>query len=289
MSSKKTPVTQGNEGREKTFIPNQENHSVCCHPTEELGSLRKPAVRVCSMPASRWETCKVTTCGDHRLWGGGSIPWSMRKEREPFTSPSGYKNKTKHPEPDLKLWNLTLNKRIQVEPFPLKAAGIWAALSSADHQTEKCKWFWEVQQKSSLEKCLLKAQIRDLIVVTGREAVPHLPPPDPLRQGLPQNIWHYPWKTFHKEKKIEVPPGNYSTESAFWKPQQQSAVCFNELKCVPPLAGTLKRASFCLLPLASTSSCVTLHIHKMLCRTHHSSNTLSALLTSIACSPPLGS
>lgn len=59
-------------------------------------------------------------------------------------------------------------------------------------------------------------------------------------------------------------------------------MCFNELKRVCPLAGILKRASFCLLPLAPASSYLILHIHKMLGRTHHSSNRLSALPTSIS-------
>lgn len=91
-----------------------------------------------------------------------------------------------------------------------------------------------------------------------------------------------PLENFLQRKKLKVPQDINSIESSFWKRLQQSAVCFNELKCVPPLAEILKRASFCLLPPASTSSCLILHIHKMLGRTQHSSNTLSALTTSIS-------
>lgn len=130
MSSEKDPVIQGNEGREKTLISNQENHSICCHAEELPGN----------------KGLLNTSFALRNLQGDpvqGFQALGKRRER----SNEACKRRGSHslsqvakkPRAKPKIRKLKLDKGIQAEPFPSKAASIWATLSVEDHQTEKCK------------------------------------------------------------------------------------------------------------------------------------------------------
>lgn len=90
----------------------------------------------------------------------------------------------KKPRAKPKIRKLKLNKGIQAEPFPSKAASIWATLSIEDHQTEKCKWFWEIRQISwKRRKVPFESQIG--IWFCHRQGHCFPLPSRPMRQGLP--------------------------------------------------------------------------------------------------------
>ena len=165
------PGTQGNEGREKTFKSNLENHSVYCHPMREEiwgGNFYLSNGNLGHSPAgfaekySRWPHVQTSGFGEVE----GAFHWGIGQERKAFTFPSGWK-----PRAEPKIRKLKLNKGIQPEPFSSKAARIWATLSSGDHQTETCKWIWELDRYIGKgEKWLWKVHIRASDSVTGRKA-----------------------------------------------------------------------------------------------------------------------
>lgn len=168
MSSEEDPVVRGNEGWENTLISNQENQS----------SL---ATRVCSTSSFHWEISKVTTAQGLQALGRRrehSTEACKRRGSHSLSQPA------KKPRAKPKIRKLKLNKGIQAEPFPSKAASIWATLSIEDHQTEKCKWFWEIRQISwKRRKVPFESQIGIWFCHRQEHCFPL--PSRPMRQGLP--------------------------------------------------------------------------------------------------------
>lgn len=152
------------------------------------------------------EIFKVTWCRNFRLGGGGrSIPLRHAKGEGAIRSLS---QAAKKPRAEPKIRKLKLNKGTQAEPFPSKAPSIWATLSSEDHQTEECKWIWEIRQicwkgrKVSFESPALGS---DLSPCHQQESCPPLPS-SPLRQRPALEPLVLPLENFlQRKKKLKSP------------------------------------------------------------------------------------
>lgn len=205
MSSEKDPVIQGNGGREKTLISNQENHSICCH-TEDLPGNKGLLNTSFSLRNLQGDPAQELRASGRRR--EHSTEACRRRGSHSFSQVA------KKPRAKPKIRKLKLNKGIRAEPFPSKAASIWATLSIEDHQTEKCKWFWEIRQISWKRR---KVPFESQIGVTARKTALHFRPALWDNACL-RTFGVTPGKLSTKKKKIKSPPGYYySIESSFWK------------------------------------------------------------------------